>query len=177
MWRVPIAVVLAHHPVPAPRRRWIRRAEWAAMPTRCRLGRACRRCIGTHDRHPATFACPACGTTASENMPANACQHYYVGQVCGATLSPRPGNCCVVCSVPILGARRGEARNHERVSHRRRRGWIRPGYAPNAVLPGSSEDGPSGVRTYAPRALHVRPSWSMRFRQLRSAEAHASRSM
>jgi len=46
----------------------------------------------------ATITCPECGTAARATMPTDACQYFYVCQRCGATLTPKPGDCCVFCS-------------------------------------------------------------------------------
>ncbi len=45
-----------------------------------------------------TITCPACGGTATEPMPLDACQYPYTCGHCGVTLRPRPGDCCVFCS-------------------------------------------------------------------------------
>jgi len=45
-----------------------------------------------------TITCPACGGTATELMPLDACQYRYTCGHCGVTLRPRPGDCCVFCS-------------------------------------------------------------------------------
>ena len=45
-----------------------------------------------------TITCPVCGHSATETMPTDACQWYYVCQSCGAMLRPKPGDCCVFCS-------------------------------------------------------------------------------
>lgn len=42
--------------------------------------------------------CPACGGTADEIMPADACVHFYTCPHCGSMLKPKPGDCCVFCS-------------------------------------------------------------------------------
>src|SRR5262249_50546791 len=44
------------------------------------------------------LTCPACGTTKTEPMPADACQIAYQCTGCGVTLRPKPGDCCVFCS-------------------------------------------------------------------------------
>jgi hypothetical protein len=46
----------------------------------------------------ATITCPLCGHQASETMPSDACQFFYVCQGCGEMLRPREGDCCVFCS-------------------------------------------------------------------------------
>ncbi len=45
-----------------------------------------------------TIACPECGQRQSEEMPVNACVHFYECRGCGRLLRPRPGDCCVFCS-------------------------------------------------------------------------------
>lgn len=45
-----------------------------------------------------TLACPHCGHTKAETMPADACQWFYDCQGCGAVLKPLAGDCCVYCS-------------------------------------------------------------------------------
>jgi hypothetical protein len=44
------------------------------------------------------ITCPICGHRAREQMPANACQVFYVCTACGERLRPEPGDCCVFCS-------------------------------------------------------------------------------
>jgi hypothetical protein len=46
----------------------------------------------------ATITCPACGFAKVEAMPTDACRHFYVCEECAASLTPRPGDCCVFCS-------------------------------------------------------------------------------
>ncbi len=45
-----------------------------------------------------TITCPHCNHSASETMPADACQFFYECKGCGARLKPKPGDCCVFCS-------------------------------------------------------------------------------
>ncbi len=45
-----------------------------------------------------TITCPRCGHTQSEAMPTDACQIVYDCTLCGATLRPKSGDCCVFCS-------------------------------------------------------------------------------
>ncbi|MSP50097.1 MAG: hypothetical protein EXQ95_12325 [Alphaproteobacteria bacterium] len=45
-----------------------------------------------------TIACPACGHTAEETMPTDACQFFYDCRGCGTLLRPKQGDCCVFCS-------------------------------------------------------------------------------
>jgi len=45
-----------------------------------------------------TITCPKCGFNKKENMPLNACQHFYNCQYCGELLKPKEGDCCVFCS-------------------------------------------------------------------------------
>ncbi|WP_158810185.1 GDCCVxC domain-containing (seleno)protein [Beijerinckia sp. L45] len=59
-----------------------------------------------------TLTCPTCGTSQAETMPVNACMIRY-DCVCGHTLRPKAGDCCVFCSYgtvpcpPIQEERRG----------------------------------------------------------------------
>src|SRR5215213_40710 len=46
-----------------------------------------------HDHLPALRA-----RQASETMPSDACQFFYVCRGCGEMLRPREGDCCVFCS-------------------------------------------------------------------------------
>ncbi|MEX0896350.1 MAG: GDCCVxC domain-containing (seleno)protein [Patescibacteria group bacterium] len=46
----------------------------------------------------ATITCPKCGCQKKEDMPTNACQHFYTCENCGETLKPIKGECCVFCS-------------------------------------------------------------------------------
>lgn len=59
-----------------------------------------------------TITCAECGHRATEEMPTNACQFFYVCAACGVKLRPSAGDCCVFCSFadvpcpPIQEARR-----------------------------------------------------------------------
>jgi len=44
------------------------------------------------------ITCPECGHQTIEQMPTDACQHFYVCKGCGEKLKPKPGDCCVFCS-------------------------------------------------------------------------------
>jgi hypothetical protein len=44
------------------------------------------------------LTCPACGATAREEMPVDACVYFYQCRNCGAVLKPNKGDCCVFCS-------------------------------------------------------------------------------
>jgi hypothetical protein len=44
------------------------------------------------------ITCPHCRTTKAESMPTDACRFLYECSGCGATLRPKPGDCCVFCS-------------------------------------------------------------------------------
>ncbi len=60
-----------------------------------------------------TITCPQCATKKSETMPTDACWYFYTCTGCGASLRPKPGDCCVFCSYgsvpcpPIEAARSG----------------------------------------------------------------------
>ncbi|HYU51776.1 MAG TPA: GDCCVxC domain-containing (seleno)protein [Gemmatimonadaceae bacterium] len=45
-----------------------------------------------------TITCPHCGHQQVEEMPVNACVHFYDCRGCKKTLRPRFGACCVFCS-------------------------------------------------------------------------------
>jgi hypothetical protein len=45
-----------------------------------------------------TVTCPHCGGRSDETMPENACIYFYDCPHCGASLQPKPGDCCVFCS-------------------------------------------------------------------------------
>ncbi len=45
-----------------------------------------------------TITCPHCGHKAREDMPTDACVHFYQCKGCGAVLKPKEGDCCVFCS-------------------------------------------------------------------------------
>lgn len=45
-----------------------------------------------------TLTCPQCGHEATETMPTNACQYFYICGGCGVRLKPLAGDCCVFCS-------------------------------------------------------------------------------
>jgi hypothetical protein len=60
----------------------------------------------------ATITCPLCDHAEREEMPINACQHFYRCKGCGETLRPLEGDCCVFCSFadetcPPIQARAG----------------------------------------------------------------------
>lgn len=44
------------------------------------------------------ITCPACGASAAEQMPTDACQWYYECRNCKTLLRPLAGDCCVFCS-------------------------------------------------------------------------------
>jgi hypothetical protein len=44
------------------------------------------------------ITCPACGHQATEKMPTDACQYFYICNGCGTQLKPKHGDCCVYCS-------------------------------------------------------------------------------
>jgi len=44
------------------------------------------------------LTCPACGYVSKEEMPTDACIYFHDCAACGATLKPKPGDCCVFCS-------------------------------------------------------------------------------
>jgi hypothetical protein len=46
-----------------------------------------------------TLTCPHCGYQRMETMPTDACQYFYLCQSCQVVLRPKPGDCCVFCSV------------------------------------------------------------------------------
>ena len=45
-----------------------------------------------------TITCPKCGHQATERMPIEACQLFYVCEACGEKLQPKLGDCWVFCS-------------------------------------------------------------------------------
>ena len=44
------------------------------------------------------ITCPACGATAVEEMPTDACVFFYECKTCHKLLRPLAGDCCVFCS-------------------------------------------------------------------------------
>ncbi|MGH8495752.1 MAG: GDCCVxC domain-containing (seleno)protein [Gammaproteobacteria bacterium] len=44
------------------------------------------------------LTCPECGHVSIESMPADTCIYFHDCGGCGASLRPRPGDCCVFCS-------------------------------------------------------------------------------
>lgn len=46
----------------------------------------------------ATITCPRCGARTVEEMPEDACLHWFACPACGELLRPKPGDCCVFCS-------------------------------------------------------------------------------
>ena len=47
------------------------------------------------------ITCPACGATALEVMPTDACLFFYQCKQCRKLLRPNRGDCCVFCSFGI----------------------------------------------------------------------------
>jgi hypothetical protein len=45
-----------------------------------------------------TITCPICGFEKQEQMPENACVHFYERASCHQVLRPQAGDCCVFCS-------------------------------------------------------------------------------
>ena len=45
------------------------------------------------------ITCPNCGQAKSETMPIDACLFFYDCSGCRAVLKPKPGDCCVFCSL------------------------------------------------------------------------------
>lgn len=46
----------------------------------------------------AVLTCPKCKVEHKEEMPTDACQHFYKCSNCGELLKPKKGDCCVFCS-------------------------------------------------------------------------------
>jgi len=46
----------------------------------------------------AKFTCPKCGFKKEEEMPTNACLHFYKCTKCKEMISPKGEDCCVFCS-------------------------------------------------------------------------------
>lgn len=62
------------------------------------------------------LTCPACGHAEVENMPENACVHFYDCKRCGELLEPLEGDCCVFCSfgsLPCPPVQRADALDKE----------------------------------------------------------------
>ena len=67
--------------------------------------------------HEATLRCPACDQESREEMPEDACVHFFECPSCHTMLRPRPGECCVFCSYADAicpPRRRGIDGQHER---------------------------------------------------------------
>ena len=64
-----------------------------AFPLRKVLDRS-RRLVETQS----VITCPACGASATETMPLDACMYFYECTSCKQLLRPKPGDCCVFCS-------------------------------------------------------------------------------
>ena len=45
------------------------------------------------------ITCPECGVYSREEMPTNACIYFYKCTSCRTLLQPKPGDCCVFCSL------------------------------------------------------------------------------
>jgi len=46
----------------------------------------------------ASITCPKCGFSKEQDMPTDACQHFYKCTNCEQILKPKEGKCCVFCS-------------------------------------------------------------------------------
>jgi len=46
----------------------------------------------------AVLKCPHCGKSQEVVIPQNACLHLYECKICHKTISPTPGNCCIICA-------------------------------------------------------------------------------
>lgn len=63
-----------------------------------------------------TITCPACGHSAVETMPTDACQIRHACARCGHEMKPKAGDCCVFCTFgsvpcpPIQEKRAGDAK-------------------------------------------------------------------
>jgi hypothetical protein len=44
------------------------------------------------------ITCPYCGFMKEEEMPVDACVHFYECSNCHTLLKPKAGDCCVFCS-------------------------------------------------------------------------------
>lgn len=44
------------------------------------------------------ITCPNCHQKKEEDMPINACQHFYTCTNCNFVLKPKQEDCCVFCS-------------------------------------------------------------------------------
>ena len=44
------------------------------------------------------ITCPECGAQRAEQMPTDACVHFYECTSCGTLLKPQVGHCCVFCT-------------------------------------------------------------------------------
>src|SRR4029079_4514293 len=87
-----------------------RRARFDGVP--CRLPASFREHTMILE---SVITCPHCATATAETMPVDACRIFYACTKCGATLRPKPGDCCVFCSYgsvpcpPIQAQRSGGA--------------------------------------------------------------------
>lgn len=52
----------------------------------------------TQELPQSVITCPACGKSATEPMPLDACIYFYECTGCRTLLRPKPGDCCVFCS-------------------------------------------------------------------------------
>ncbi len=53
---------------------------------------------GDHVVLDSLLTCPHCETARLERMPVDACRILYECTGCGASLRPKPSDCCVFCS-------------------------------------------------------------------------------
>ncbi len=49
-------------------------------------------------RLKSVITCPICGQKKEEEMPTDACVHFYECSSCHALIKPQPRDCCVICS-------------------------------------------------------------------------------
>jgi hypothetical protein len=86
--------------------------------------------------------CPRCSATRMETMPVDACRVFYDCAGCGATLRPKPGDCCVFCSYgsvpcpPMQGSVWVKRVTDPAArTDRQKNGWVGSGGSPNSVRP------------------------------------------
>ena len=58
------------------------------------------RCNGNNKKvnKISVITCPFCGFKKEEEMPLDACVHFYKCEPCRKILKPKEGDCCVFCS-------------------------------------------------------------------------------
>ena len=79
-------------------RKWIRTAKWVTIKTASQNVKVKNNISVLMVNLISEIKCPECNFRKEEEMPENACVHFYKCKNCGAILRPIIGDCCVFCS-------------------------------------------------------------------------------